>query len=82
MIFLVIFVLGAIFYAFISFWGLLLGGIAFLVIRKKQRRQIRELALQEPPSHVTLLTPPKPYDWESATSGWDGAEELDVDEEI
>jgi hypothetical protein len=79
-IFVGLFILAVAFWAFCSFWGLLIGVVAAIMSKKYKREELLR-GLAEPPSHVNLLTPPTPYDRESDLSGWDGAEELDVGEE-
>jgi len=80
MIFIGIVVVLFLLYAFCAFWGLLIGGTAYIMSERYKRQQAAAPA--EPPSHVHLLTPPQPYDWETDLSGWDRGEELDVDEEL
>jgi len=66
-------------WGFCSFFGMLLGGVGYLMSERYKRLDSQP---QEPLSHVHLLTPPTPYDWETDLEGWDGGEELDVDEEL
>ena len=84
MIFIGLLVIGLLFWAFCSFWGFLLGTVGTWMSEKYKSGELpqRGTKYAEPPSHVNLLTPPAPYDWETDLDGWDGAEELDVDEEI
>jgi hypothetical protein len=79
-ILIVLLVIGFVFYGVISFFGLLIGGLVALQSSRIKRKHARKL--QEPPSHVNLLTPPTPYNWETDLSGWDGAEELEIEEEL
>jgi hypothetical protein len=59
--------------AFIWFWGLLIGGLAVWYEHKHPE-------LAEPSTHVNILTRDKPYDWSQETEGWDGSEELTIDD--
>lgn len=69
-------------WAFLTFWGYVFGGlIAWRSHQYKTGKRPQKLNISEPPSHVKLLTPPTPYNQETDLAGWDGAEELDVEEE-
>ena len=80
MIFLVLLFVGACVYAFISFWGLLFGGIVARRSMRYKKGLIK--GLSEPPEAVHILKRPKSYDWEQELEGWDAAEELEIDEDI
>jgi hypothetical protein len=83
-IFVGLLILGVAFYAFCSFWGLVLGGTAAYMSKKYKSGELPQKGNKyaEPPSHVNLLTPPTPYDQEADLAGWDGVEELDVEEDF
>jgi hypothetical protein len=84
-IFVGLLVLGFLFYVFCSFWGFVVAALATKQSNKYKRLEAQGLLkhqrTSEPPSHVTLLTPPTPYDQEEDLAGWDGAEELDIETE-
>ena len=84
MIFVGLLILGFLFYAFCAFWGLLLGFTAKIMSDKYKSGALPQKGTKyaEPPSHVNILTPPQPYDQSQDLAGWDGAEELDIEEEL
>lgn len=67
----VLLVLGALGYAFCAFWGLLIGGIwAWRDLRREKReREFQLLQRMQPIGEKDL-------------EGWNGATELEIDEEI
>ena len=74
--FIVLIVLIAMGFTFIWVGGMILGGIAAWQKLKDDKKEF------EQPTHVNVLTREKPYEWSEELEGWDGAEELEIDEDI
>lgn len=81
MIFVGLLIIGLVFYGFCSFWGFVIAATAKFMSDKYKSGALPQ-KYAEPPSHVNLLIPPQPYDQAKNLAGWDGAEELDIEEDL